>query len=356
MRKDVPAMTGIHPHNCWYMLATSEEVGREPLGRRALGTGVVLFRTTDGRAVALEDRDAHRPYPLSRGHLEGDTIVSGYSGFVYDAEGFCVRVPTQNEVPVGARVRAFPVRDDGVFVWGWLGDRALAPLRPPTPLPWLHDSSWVTIGDVWETAADVTLLHENFADITHVAVVDPFIAPPVLRGSPPPLEVEVSETTVSFARTYPKAPVAGWHAELAGLAPDSAHVQREKGSFVSPGVWVDLWDVEVDEGSETPRLLTFRFTHAVTPMAAGRTRHAWRVSRNFALGEQVSSVLLPIFTGYYRRVQSILETMQEVLDQDGPRREVNVSADAAALQVRKIMRNMVADETGRSARRGVSVR
>jgi hypothetical protein len=38
--------------------------------------------------------------------------------------------------------------------------------------------------------------------------------------------------------------------------------------------------------------------------------------------------------------------MQDVLDADGPRREINVSADAAALQVRKIIRNMVADETG----------
>ena len=40
--------TEIHPRNCWYALATSEEVGREPLGRRVLETGVVLFRTTDG--------------------------------------------------------------------------------------------------------------------------------------------------------------------------------------------------------------------------------------------------------------------------------------------------------------------
>ena len=70
------------------------------------------------------------------------------------------------------------------------------------------------------------------------------------------------------------------------------------------------------------------------------------MSRNFALGEQAGKVLLPIFTDYYRRVQRILETMQEVLDADGPRREINVSADAAALQVRKIIRNMVADETG----------
>ena len=62
-------------------------------------------------------------------------------------------------------------------------------------------------------------------------------------------------------------------------------------------------------------------------------------------------MLLPIFTDYYRRVQRILETMQDVLDADGPRKEINVSADAAALQVRKIIRNMVADETGTSSRR-----
>jgi len=91
-------------------------------------------------------------------------------------------------------------------------------------------------------------------------------------------------------------------------APESEHIQRERGAFVAPGLWVDSWDVDVDHGVDAPRVLTFRFTHAVTPVSAGRTRHAWRVSRNFALGEQASNVLLPIFTGYYRRVQSILET------------------------------------------------
>jgi hypothetical protein len=51
-------------------------------------------------------------------------------------------------------------------------------------------------------------------------------------------------------------------------------------------------------------------------------------------------------------VKQILETMQDVLDTDGPRIEINVSADAAALQVRKIIRNMVAEETGLAYRRG----
>ena len=108
-----------------------------PLGRRVLGQGVVLYRTTDGTAVALEDRCVHRPYPLSLGRLDGDTIVSGYSGFTYDAHGYCVRVPTQDEIPVGARVRSFPVHDDGAFVWGWLGDRRWPPSVRRRPCPGL---------------------------------------------------------------------------------------------------------------------------------------------------------------------------------------------------------------------------
>ena len=347
-------LTQVHPRNCWYMVATSDEVGREPLGRRALGTGVVLYRTTDGTSVALEDRCAHRPYPLSLGRIDGDHIVSGYSGFVYDARGVCVHVPTQSEIPVGARVRAYPVHEDGVFVWAWLGEPSLAALRPPPVTTWLNDPGWATIGDEWETKADLLLLHENFADITHVAVVDPYIAPPVLHSSPPPLEVEVTETTVSFSRTYEPAPIPAWQAELLGLPADAKHVQHEQGAFVTPGLWVDRWDVHVDSEPNGARIHTFRFTHAVTPISPGRTRHAWRVSRNFALGEQAGKVLLPICTDYYRRVQGILETMQDVLDADGPRREINVSADAAALQVRKIIRNMVADETGAEFRRARS--
>jgi len=346
--------TEIHPRNCWYALATSEEVGREPLGRRVLETGVVLFRTTDGTAVALEDRCAHRPYPLSLGRVDGDRIVSGYTGFAYDARGSCVHVPTQREIPVGARVRAFPVHEDGVFVWVWLGEPALARLRRPAATPWLSDPEWATLGDEWETEADLLLLHENFADITHVAIVDPYIAPPVLRSSPPPLEVEVTETTVSFSRTYRPAPIPQWQAELLGLPADAEHVQREQGAFVTPGLWVDRWAVYVESAPGQTQIHTFFFTHAITPITPGRTRHAWRVSRNFAHGEQAGKVLLPIFTDYYRRVQRILETMQDVLDTDGPRKEVNVSADAAALQVRKIIRNMVADETGSGSRRAIS--
>jgi hypothetical protein len=40
--------------------------------------------------------------------------------------------------------------------------------------------------------------------------------------------------------------------------------------------------------------------------------------------------------------------MQEVLSVDGPRGDVSVASDVAALQVRKIVGRMVADEWGTS--------
>ena len=353
--------TGNYPSNCWYVVATSAEVGRWFRATRALDVPVLLYRTRAGGVVALEDRDAHRPYPLSLGRLDGDNVVSGYTGFVYDPTGRCVHVPTQEAIPFGAGVRSFPVYEGGSFVWAWFGEPALAALRPPPQTPWLLDPAWATLGDGWETAANFQLLHENFADITHVAVVDPEIAPPVLGSIPPPLEVEVSESTVSFSRTYPASPLAPWHAELLGRPAPERFVQREGGMFVGPGLWVDHWDVHLagdpagttagdpagtaaGEPAETVAeepvsqpVATFRFTHAVTPIGPNRTRHHWRVSRNFSPGAATDELLLPRFTAYYRRVQAILQTMQSVLDVDGPRDEVDVSADAAALQVRRIL-------------------
>jgi phenylpropionate dioxygenase-like ring-hydroxylating dioxygenase large terminal subunit len=331
------------PRNAWYALATSAEVGRRPLAVRALDTPFVLYRTTGGDVVALEDRCVNRPYPLSRGRVDGDRLVDGYTGFVYGPDGTVLSVPSQEHVPVGARARAFAVTESDGFVWAWPGDPALAKLRPAPDASWLVDPAWSSFGETWTTRASALLLQDNLADITHVAVVDPTITPPALQETPPALQVEVSQTQVRFWREFPAAPVPTYQAELLGLPPGARYPQREEGAFISPGLWLDRWSVDLGGGQgERP---TFLFTHAITPVDERTTRHTWRVSRNFAPGDRAQGVLRPIFRSYYTTVQEILETMQDVLDRDGRRREVQVSADAAMLQVRKIMRRIVAEES-----------
>lgn len=340
------------PLNSWYVAANSAEVTRNLLARRMLDIPVVLYRAGSGSVTALEDRCAHRAYPLSKGWLDGDRVVCGYHGSEYDPTGTCVRVPSQAQVPFGARVRSFPVRDDGTFVWIWAGEPALADLRRPPSVPWLGDPAWSTFGGQHDVNAGYLLLHETFADVTHVPFIDPDVAPLVLKTVPPPLEIELTETSVSFSRDYPAAPLTEWQWRATGLSADQTYEQREVGRFAAPGLWVDRWEVHAeDPASGEPRVYGLRFTQAVTPVTESTSGLVWRLSRDFAVGDaSAEETLLAAFSQYYSRVKQVVETVQATLEDSGVRRDVDVNADLAALHVRKIVRAMVAEETGRVPR------
>jgi vanillate O-demethylase monooxygenase subunit len=328
------------PTDCWYAVAPSDAVDRSLLGMRALDLPVVLYRRGDGGAVVLEDRCAHRAYPLSAGTLVGDDVRCGLCGFVYDVEGQCIAVPTQPNVPFGAHVASYPVQESDGIVWAWFGEPGRARLHRVPSLPWLADPAWATVGGEREVAAGYLLLHESFADVTQVPFVAPDISPVVL-ASPPPLDVVVTETTVALHREFPPAPLPAWQAQMLGGASDDFATAQDA-FFLSPAAWVDHWDVTSSDG-RTARL---RFTQLVTPMGPGRSRVAWAVSRDFAVDDaSAGDLCASLFDDYYARVFRAMETAQAVLDTDGPGPEVNVAADVAALKVRDIVLGMLAEES-----------
>ena len=71
----------------WYVAATAAELSDKPLARTLLGEKVVLFRTVEGKAVALEDRCCYRMAPLSLGDVEPGGIRCRYHGLKFDAGG-----------------------------------------------------------------------------------------------------------------------------------------------------------------------------------------------------------------------------------------------------------------------------
>jgi vanillate O-demethylase monooxygenase subunit len=75
------------PMNAWYAAAWNHEVGRRLMPRTICGKKVVLYRRTDGIAAALEDACWHRLLPLSMGRLDGDEVICGYHGLVFDEIG-----------------------------------------------------------------------------------------------------------------------------------------------------------------------------------------------------------------------------------------------------------------------------
>jgi phenylpropionate dioxygenase-like ring-hydroxylating dioxygenase large terminal subunit len=331
-----------YPLNCWYVAATSDEVGRGLLARTVLGQPVVIYRLRSGGIAALEDRCPHRSLPFSCGTVSGDEVVCGYHGMAFGADGRCLRVPSQENVPYGARARSFPVRNEPPFVWIWLGHPATATLSDPPALPWLADPDWDTFGETMQVDANYLLLHENALDLTHFPHVHPGLSPEPYLTVPPPLEIAVSETSVSYHRDFPPAKLVDWQARATGLPQDRDYAQRESGKFVSPGLHVDRMHILADGGS-CDKILT----RAFTPVDARSTAVFWQVSRNYLVGQpEISEQLRAVHRATLLADKRLLEAIQARTDSFPPGEEFNVSADVAALRALRIIEDMLAAERG----------
>jgi vanillate O-demethylase monooxygenase subunit len=339
-------MTPNYPFNCWYVAAMSDEVGRHLLGRRVLGVPVVIYRASSGDVVAMEDRCVHRAYPLSDGRLDGDRLVCGYHGFVYDTSGCCVEVPSQERPPQDACVRTFPVHEQPPFVWIWLGEPGAATLRTPPRTPWFESPAWATTGETLHVQANYLLLHEHYLDLTSVFVMHPEAVPPGIDTLPPLDEVEVSEMSVSYSRELPPARLADWEAEATGLPRDTECVRREAGTFVSPALHLQRYTIEA---AGVPAFEHLR-VQGFTPETPTSTHVFLRIVRNYATDRTVvADHLRAIFRDWALRDIPVLEEVQRRMDEEIPqRRDVNVKADRAALRARRVAQAMVQEETGRA--------
>ena len=339
-------MNANYPKNCWYVAATSTEVGEAPLGRRVLDRQTVLWRGASGTAMAFEDRCAHRGFPLSRGHVIGDQLVCGYHGCIYDVDGRCVHVPTQAEVPTGMRVQTLPVLEDPPFIWVWGGQPNTASGGQPPRTPWLSDPEWSTFSSKWQVAANYMMLHEHYLDFSYAPTLHARDMPPGVERLPAVDDVEVSETTVSYTRVLRHTPLADWEAEATGLDRSHTYTRREQETFASPAMHVQRWDIEPHDDIPFCHIRT----HAITPATPDSAHVFMQVSRNYATQRaDVTTLLRSRVDEIARRDTETLETAAAHAGYDGWRSGVEFRADAAVLRARRIVAVMLAKEAGRSA-------
>ena len=123
------------PRNAWYAAAWDVELKHELLARKLCGENLVLYRRADGRPVALQDACWHRMLPLSEGKLVDDDVACGYHGLIYNSQGRCVFMPSQDTINPAACVKSYPIVERHRFAWIWMGDPALA---DPDRVPDLH--------------------------------------------------------------------------------------------------------------------------------------------------------------------------------------------------------------------------
>lgn len=159
---------GIDPDH-WYPLAPAAALrAGGTLAVAFAGAPIALVRGESGAVYALEDRCAHRQFPLSRGIVRGERLQCGYHGWIYDGQGRCVGLPylAKDEAPP-CGVRAYPCREAYGQVFVFPGTAARAEEVPLPELPAWGAATHKTMAFRREVACHYSFLHENLMDMNH---------------------------------------------------------------------------------------------------------------------------------------------------------------------------------------------
>lgn len=159
-RIDAYLKTGLR--NRWYPVMPSWRIDGAPVGMTRLGENIVMWRESNGRVHAIEDRCPHRGARLSLGWNLGDRLACWYHGIEIDGTGKVRNVPAVDACPIEGRqcVRAYAVREAKGVAYLWFGDELHAQPGPLELPEQLHAPEWEAMSCIahwdcnWQFAVD----------------------------------------------------------------------------------------------------------------------------------------------------------------------------------------------------------
>jgi phenylpropionate dioxygenase-like ring-hydroxylating dioxygenase large terminal subunit len=323
----------------WYVAAFSAQIGRTPLKRKILGRNIVIFRTESGRVVALDDRCAHRSFPLSRGRLEGDTLVCGYHGFRYDTQGDCIQIPSQAHCPKGIGVRSYAVIERGPLIWIWMGNAESASQSRLADQPWMMTQQWECSQGYFALRASYVSLHENLMDLTHLSYLharsfgtaDYALAP---------YEVTTEGNRFLLTRRVVPTRLPPVWAQPTGILGDQA-ARIATSEFVSPGLHVvsaSFYDSALPEAQR--QVFRIKTAHLPTPETLTSTHYFIVHGRDFALRRPEVTQFMheQLFSAFQEDVDGLQAIEQGLTEGSGEAYEISVASDSAAVQMRRYLK------------------
>jgi vanillate O-demethylase monooxygenase subunit len=337
--------------NAWYVAAWDHELSRSMLRRIILEEPVVLFRTTEGKPVALEDRCCHRQAPLSLGKLVGNVVTCPYHGLQYDTTGSCIKVPSQEKIPSNARIRSYPVVEKNHWVWIWTGDPAKADPALIEDFHWMDDPAWRFGGSYLHVDGNYLLVVENLLDTTHL----PFLHPNTLgTDSFARSEFEVTREgdRITVSRYLMDDLPAPFHKQMGGF-PDGMKVDRWQVTHYGPPSFVKLDVGSAPVGTavrqgERGKGVNMWNLNAITPETGKTAHYFFAQAYNFKLDERwVADMLRTQVHNIFLEDMAIIKAQQHNMD-FGPGAAVALGQDKAWMAMRGIVQRLISEEQGQA--------
>jgi phenylpropionate dioxygenase-like ring-hydroxylating dioxygenase large terminal subunit len=341
-----------HPLNAWYVAAWDHEVTRKPMARRIADRPLALYRTEDGKAVALADACWHRLAPLSMGKTVGkDGIQCPYHGIVYNSAGRCASMPAQESINPSATVPSFPVVERYRFVWVWLGDPTKA---DPGLVPDMHQMDspdWAGDGQTIFASCNYQLVLDNLMDLTH----EEFVHASSIGQD------ELSESDFVVTHDDRTVTVTRW---MHNIDAPPFWLKNMRDKFPGFEGKVDRWQIIRFEAPSTIRIdvgvakagtgapecdrsqgVNGYVMNTISPETAKTCHYFWAFMRNYRLDSQlITTQLRDGVHGVFGEDEAMLTAQQEAIDANPDYEFYSLNIDAGGMWVRRLIERMLQAE------------
>jgi phenylpropionate dioxygenase-like ring-hydroxylating dioxygenase large terminal subunit len=324
--------------NCWYVAAFANELDNAFLARRILNQPVVFFRASNGDIAALEDRCPHRLVPLSIGTRVGDALQCGYHGTVVGADGSCLAIPGQKNIPTAAATRTYPAVERHALIWIWMGAPELADPALVPDLRWLDHPEWTSATGYMQFEADYRLVTDNLLDLSHESYIH--------LSSLGNREEETianfrAAVTIEDGRVFCRRDMSNIEPPpffAASVGPGERIDRLQIASYTPPGI--NMTEAGSRPVGTSEYNLLARVMHLLTPETDRSTHYFFTLSRNYLLDD--IALTEAVASGTYETFgedKFVLELQQKALIEQGtdqvPR--MTIALDAGPIQGRRLL-------------------
>jgi phenylpropionate dioxygenase-like ring-hydroxylating dioxygenase large terminal subunit len=338
--------------NAWYVAGWDREVTTTPRSRMFLNQPVVLYRTADGKAVALEDRCCHRHYPLSRGKVVEGTIQCGYHGLRFDSTGACVEIPGQDMIPRSAKVRSYPIVEKFGWVWIWMGDPTKADLSLIPNWWWCEHKDWaMTKPDLLHINCNYELVTDNLLDVTHLAYVHvTSIGTTAITDFPITTSRDGDKVRMTrWVIDRPAPPMYQKFGNFPGNADRGQIVEFQPPAFTVNFAQVADTGTGAPEGKPGSSRIDLMALSAPTPETDTSTHYFFGFVRNFGMTDPKLEEMMAVnFVNVFKEDVDVLNAQQHVMTLMPNAPEIDIKVDGPPKLARLVVSRLIAAENGQA--------
>ena len=159
----------------WHVLGKAAGFTSEPVKFDVFGTRLVVYRgEDDGELHVLDAYCPHMGADMSRGCVQGNSLVCPFHAWVWGSDGECEDIPYAKRIPAKAKINAWPttVQNGLLFVWNDPEKNPPIASQHPGRIDDYYSGEWTDWNMAeFEIQSNCRELVDNMADMGHFGPV-----------------------------------------------------------------------------------------------------------------------------------------------------------------------------------------